>query len=166
MPIVRLVSLLVLTLGLAIFTWQNFSTSLPLVFFGVALGQWPLSLWLLLALLLGSGTSFAITALLKLSTTAVKLPRWGQRSGDRTRDRQQNRQASRDQTRDRADWDDDWGTENPGAEDWDDDWDNGPVVDRPQPAREPQPRQPVRQDVVDAEFRVIVPPSRNLEDDR
>ncbi|MGI0493816.1 hypothetical protein ACN4EG_18695 [Alkalinema pantanalense CENA528] len=166
MPIVRLISLLGLTLGIGIFIWQNVTTSLPLVFFGVALGPLPLALWLLLALLLGSGTSFAITALLKLSSTSVKLPRWGQRSGDRTRDRQQNRQAPRDRTRDREDWDDDWDEDNPVVEDWDEDWDNGPVVDRPQPTREPQPRQPLRRDVVDAEFRVIVPPSRNLEDDR
>ncbi|OUC12255.1 MAG: hypothetical protein B0A82_23345 [Alkalinema sp. CACIAM 70d] len=166
MPILRLISLLGLTLGLGIFIWQNVTTSLPLVFFGVALGPLPLALWLLLGLLLGTTTTFAITALLKLSTTSLKFPRWGQRSNDRPRDRQPGRNTSRDRSNDRETWDDDWGTETPLVEDWDEDWDNGPVVDRPQPDREPQPRQPVRRDVVDAEFRVIVPPSRNLEDDR
>lgn len=67
MALVRIVFLSAVLAGILFFVFQNLSPSLPLVFLGFRTRVLPLSLWILLAFLVGVFTHLAIAALFKLS---------------------------------------------------------------------------------------------------
>jgi hypothetical protein len=184
MTIVRLSILLVLASGLGLVAFQN-QQPLVLTFLGTKTIALPLSFWLIAALLLGGTTTALFSWLLNfhrgsddpsppartpqrspnevsnplqaLKFQGIKFPRfsWLKRS-----------RAAYGSSDDAAAWDDDdWGdrsvrTRSKRHPDWD-------AADPINPPRSAPPNQRPRQadSVVDAEFRVIVPPSRNLEED-
>jgi uncharacterized integral membrane protein len=137
-------------------TVQNM-TPITLVVLGAPARSLPLSFWLLVALLLGSMTSIGLAVLLQ---TAGLLGRHEERRS--TRPPNQKRtfgfklpKFSMPSTSGRS----------RPSEDWDDQpWDSQ-EVDQPRPAPGRQARDPRRENVVDAEFRVITPPNRKLEDE-
>lgn len=171
MPIVRWILIFFLAASVGLLVWQNLSPSVPLVFLGAPLGSLPLSLWLVLALALGAGTTLLLSVLVQWAGPRSSQPPQapvGDRFRDRFRDSWFERFTRRSQvakTPTQEVWDDDdWGSSS--RDDRRDDWGDEPRVDRTQASpSDPTIRQPVRQEIVDAEFRVIVPPSRNLDDD-
>ncbi|NJM47124.1 MAG: hypothetical protein HC860_13970 [Alkalinema sp. RU_4_3] len=137
-------------------TVQNM-TPITLVVLGSPARSLPLSFWLLVALLLGSMTSIGLAVLLQ---TAGLLGRHEERRSKRSPNQKRRfgfkwPKFSMPSTSGRS---------NRGAE-WDDEpWDSQ-EVDQPRPAPQREVRDPRREKVVDAEFRVITPPSRKLEED-
>lgn len=172
MSLLRLVFLIAIVGFLVIFTLSNWGVSMPLVFLGVPSPAFPLPLWILGAIALGVATTLVITALFGLA-------RFTARRSERKSVRQATQPSSSYTPRstapveeDASDWFDDGG----------DDWGEEPrrrqrdfeVPQEPKSGarsgstysysyREPAP--PKTPDVVDADFRVIVPPSRKLDDD-
>lgn len=189
MTIARLTLLLVLAGGLGLLAFQN-QQPLVLTFLGAKTIALPLSFWLIAALLLGGTTTALFSWLLNfhrgsddpstptrpsqrspngvrnpleaLKFQGIKFPRfsWPRRS------RSVYGSSDYGSSDHSAAWDeDDWGDRSvrPRSErhpDWD-------AADPINPSRATPPSQRPRQadSVVDAEFRVIVPPSRNLEED-
>lgn len=72
MSITQLISLLILVGGLAIFTLQNLSPSLPLFFLGNQLPTLPLSLWILMAIAAGILTYLIIDYLFQIDHRTVQ----------------------------------------------------------------------------------------------
>ena len=72
MSITQLITLLILLGGLAIFTIQNLTPSLPLMFLGNQLPTLPLSLWILIAIAAGIFTYWIIAQLFQFSNTNLK----------------------------------------------------------------------------------------------
>ena len=135
MPIAIPLTLLVLLAVLfGVFLWQNLEPTVALVFLGVVLPEFPLALWILLALGIGIGLSLTFSVLLSISR------------GRRTKSGIAGAVSEA--------WDDELGEQQANrttGEAWEgDDW-NG----KPQTVKAPD---------VDAEFRVITPPMRSLED--
>jgi uncharacterized integral membrane protein len=141
---------------LAALTVQNM-TPITLVVLGAPARSLPLSFWLLVALLLGSMTSIGLAVLLQ---TAGLLGRHEERRSNRPPNQKRKfgfklPKFSMPSTSGRPS----------RSEDWDDEpWDSQ-EVDQPRPAPQRQASDPRRDKVVDAEFRVITPPSRKLEDE-
>jgi uncharacterized integral membrane protein len=154
--VLRLLFLGGLVALLVALTVQNM-TPIALVVLGSPARSLPLSFWLLVALVLGSMTSIGLAVLLQ---TAGLLGRHEERRS--TRPPNQKRKFgfklpkfSMPSTSGRSS----------RSQDWDDEaWDSQ-EVDQPRPAPGRQARDPRREKVVDAEFRVITPPSRKLEDE-
>src|SRR6476646_8145169 len=69
MPVIRLLLLLLILVGLAAFTLQNWAFQLPLVFLGKQTLVLPLSVWVLGAIAAGALTTLLFTGLLQLSNT-------------------------------------------------------------------------------------------------
>ena len=67
MPVARLIILLLLLLGVALLTLQNWSPALPLVFWGMETQPLPLGVWVAIAIATGALTNFFITGLLQLA---------------------------------------------------------------------------------------------------
>jgi hypothetical protein len=72
MSITQLISLLILVGGLAIFTIQNLSPSLPLIFLGNQLPTLPISVWILIAIAAGILTYLIIHNLFQINHQKVK----------------------------------------------------------------------------------------------
>ncbi|MEB3294862.1 MAG: LapA family protein [Synechococcales bacterium] len=181
MAIARLVFCLVLASGLGLLAFQN-QQPLVLTFLGAKTMALPLSLWLILALFLGAATTVVLSWLLAFyagSSPQQSAPRTVRRSSLRgSRSWKKLKfprwdwlQPAPSSAEEGAAWDDDdWGEEPDRSrasrrQAWDPDMDIAqPPVDHPRPAN-PVPRPRQADSVVDAEFRVIVPPSRNLDDE-
>jgi uncharacterized integral membrane protein len=154
--VLRLLFLGGLVALLVALTVQNM-TPITLVVLGAPARSLPLSFWLLVALLLGSMTSIGLAVLLQ---TAGLLGRHEERRSKRPPNQKGKfgfklPKFSMPSTSGRSG----------ASEDWDDEpWD-AQEVDQPRPASGRQARDPRRENVVDAEFRVITPPNRKLEDD-
>jgi uncharacterized integral membrane protein len=136
MPIAIPLTLLVLLAVLfGVFLWQNLEPTVALVFLGVVLPELPLALWILLALGVGIGLSLTFLVLLYIS---------------RGRSTKSGIAGAVSEA-----WDDEIGEQQANrttgeAWDGDDDWSR-----KPQTVKAPD---------VDAEFRVITPPMRSLDD--
>lgn len=68
MAVIRLILLVIATLGLIILLVQNLSPSLPLVFLGMRTQSLPLALWILFSIIAGMITSVIIISLMKFTT--------------------------------------------------------------------------------------------------
>lgn len=66
------IAILIIVGGLILFTIQNLSPAISLVFLGMQLPTLPLSVWLLIALFIGIFTSLMIASLFQLSYTDRK----------------------------------------------------------------------------------------------
>ncbi len=194
MPILRLILLLGMAAILLLFTLQNWAPSMQLVFLGMRSPAFPLALWILSAIAAGILTTLAIAGLFRL--TGFTAQRQGRRQNRRSASAAQSSstdyyQAPREpesaQTRTawqapstsqegRSDWEED-------ASDWFDESDDRPQnwesdrqrTDSQQSRssrsnysygapQDSESRKP--ESVVDADFRVIVPPHRNLDPDK
>jgi hypothetical protein len=178
MLIFRLLVVLAIAIVLVMISWQNKAIVIPLVLFGVPTTPFPLGAWVIGALGLGGLTTVALTILLR---TANLLER---RRIRRTSGRTQTtagatvgsagtntgtpkkspfwkippRNNARSDNRDpRSESADDW-----FADRRSDDW-QGPADPNRQSGRTYNVR-PEAENVVDADFRVIRPPNRNLDD--
>lgn len=153
--VLRLLFLGGLVALLVALTVQNM-TPMTLVLLGAPTRSLPLSFWLLVALMLGSMTSIGLAVLLQ--TAGLLGRREERRSSQSPRPRKgfpglKLPKFSLPKAAGRSG----------RGENWEDDsWDE-PEVDQPRPA--PERSDPRREKVVDAEFRVITPPSRKLEDE-
>jgi uncharacterized integral membrane protein len=188
MPLLRLVLLIGIASLLLLFVLPNWEPPMQLVFLGIRSPAFPLSLWILGAIAAGILTTLAISALFRLTGfTAQRKGRKKARSFDPSSSRtysytQAPAPESAPQAKSKSsDWEED-------ASDWFDDdssWEDEPAnppKDRtryessqapsnPQTGssysysyREPKDtRPPERESVVDADYRVIIPPNRNLE---
>ena len=137
MPIaLRLLLLALLLLPALLFLWQNLTPLVPVVFLGTPLPELPLSLWILGAFGLGIGISVGVGLLLH----------WARRSKPTTR----NLAGETAEPWDDGHWQDRATKQDSADEDW-----TGRPLNPPQPPKK----------VVDAEFRVITPPMRNLDDE-
>ena len=137
MPIaLRLLLLALLLLPALLFLWQNLTPWVAVVLLGTRLPEWPLSLWILGAFGLGIAISMGFGLLLH----------WARRS----------KPGTRNLTAEAAEpWDDEhWRDRATKQDSTDEDWAGRPL-NPPQPPKK----------VVDAEFRVITPPMRNLDDE-
>ncbi|WP_171974830.1 hypothetical protein [Leptolyngbya sp. 'hensonii'] len=65
---VRLILFLLILIGLTLFTLQNWSFSLPLVFLGLQSQSLPLAVWVLAAIAAGATTTLILSLLLRVST--------------------------------------------------------------------------------------------------
>lgn len=172
MALLRLVLVLAIVGFAVVFALSNWGVSMSLVFLGVPSPALPLPVWIGGAIGLGAATTLVITALFGLT-------RFTARRSERKSGRQPT-SAYTETPRNSA-------TRTPDADDWfsntDDDWTSEPK-DRPKQNFEtrqeptsttrsgstysytyreaPEPKQP---DVVDAEYRVIRPPVRKLDED-
>jgi uncharacterized integral membrane protein len=154
--VLRLLFLGGLVALLVALTVQNM-TPTTLVVLGTPARSLPLSFWLLVALILGSMTSIGLAVLLQ---TAGLLGRHEERRSKRP----PNQKRRFGFKLPKFSMPSSSGRSGP-SEDWDDQpWD-AQAVDQPRPAAGRQARDPRRENVVDAEFRVITPPSRTLEDE-
>lgn len=191
MPILRLILLLGIASILLLFALQNWSPSIQLVFLGIRSPAFPLSLWVLGAIAAGILTALAIGGLFQVTgLTAPKQVR-RPRSVEQPR-RSYSYQASpqpdpvRQPQPARADEED--------ASDWFDDdtsWDDAPADSSESRRKRTEyevPQEPksgsrtgsgysysyrdpedtntkMPEPVVDADYRVIIPPHRNLDQD-
>ncbi len=193
MPIIRLIPLLAMAAILLLFALQNWAPSMQLVFLGIRSPAFPLALWILGAIAAGILTSLVIAGLFHLTGfTAQRRPR-GRRPATQnssTNDYQAPRSAEPAQTRtawqakpptsqddgsdweeDASDWFDDESVARP--KDWESDRRRADSKQEPRSDRsnfsygasqESEPKK--TESVVDADFRVIVPPYRNLDPDK
>ena len=137
MPIaLRLLPLVLLLLLALLFLWQNLTPWIAVVFLGTQLVELPLSLWILGAFGLGIGISVGFGLLLH----------WARHVKSGTR----NLVGETAEPWDDTNWRDRATKQNSTDEDW-----TGRPLNPPQPPKK----------VVDAEFRVITPPMRNLDDE-
>jgi len=175
MSLLRFILLSAIAGFLIIFAISNWGVSMSLVFLGVPSPAFPLPIWILSAIALGSATTLVITALVGLARfTARRSERKTVRQASTT-----NSYAYAETPRETrsSSTDDDWFGGN------DDDWGSEPK-DKPKRDFEtrqeptsgtrsgstysytyreaPEPKQP---DVVDADYRVIRPPVRKLDED-
>ncbi len=187
MPIIRLILLLGIAGTLLLFALQNWTPSMQLVFLGIRSPAFPSSLWVLGAIAAGILTALVIAGLFRLTgftaqrqvkgrkpasfaqnpanRSAYQAPRETERTQTRTPWQAKPPSASVRQDESGSDWEDD-------ASDWfDDEADDLPKNWEPDTRRradyqaetrsEPGAAKP--ESVVDADFRVIVPPFRNLD---
>ena len=186
MPIIRLILLLGLAGILLLFALQNWTPSMQLVFLGLRSPAFPLSLWVLGAIAAGILTTLVIAGLFHLTSFTVQ--RQGQRrrstsSAQNSSDREPYQAPRAPEFNDRRSWqtqspdaagqdngDSDWDDD---ASDWFDETDDRPknwepetrrrAPDKPQAEPRSQSGAAKPESVVDADFRVIVPPYRNLD---
>ena len=137
MPIaLRLLLIALLLLPALLFLWQNLTPLVAVVLIGTKLPELPLSLWIL------GGFGLGVV----ISTIFGLLLHWARRSNLGT----PNRAAETAEP-----WDDGhWQNRDTKQDSTDEDWAGRPL-NPPQPPKK----------VVDAEFRVITPPMRNLDDE-
>jgi uncharacterized integral membrane protein len=176
MLIFRLLVVLLVAIVLVLISWQNKATVLPLILFGAPTPALPLGAWVLGALGLGSLTTVALTMLLRTSNLLDRRrirrqasraqAKTGSATGSATGSTAQAPAKSpfwkipqRNSAKNNAD-------RSEGADDWfadrRDNW-QGPAEPNRQSGRTYNVR-PEAENVVDADFRVIRPPSRNLDD--
>jgi uncharacterized integral membrane protein len=173
MSLLRFVLLSAIAGFLVIFAISNWGVSMPLVFLGVPSPALPLPVWILGAIALGAATTFVITALFGLARmTARRSERKTVRQATPTTNSYAYAETPRE-TRSSSN-DDDWF----GG---DDDWTSEPKAKRDFEVKQaptsetrsgstysytyreaPEPKPP---DVVDADYRVIRPPVRKLDED-
>ena len=122
---------------LCVFLWQNLEPTVALVFLGIALPKLPLALWILLALGIGIILSLTFLVLLSIGRRGRVKSGIAGAVSDAWDDEAWEKQSANDRTTNSEVWDD---------EAWD---------GRPQPTKAPD---------IDAEFRVITPPIRSLDD--
>ena len=183
MPIIRLILLLGIAATLLLFALQNWTPSMQLVFLGMRSPAFPLALWVLGAIAAGIFTTLTIAGLFRLTGFTAQRQVRGRRPASATQNfsdrdsyqapRETNTQstawqakpssASATRDKDDSDWEDD-------ASDWfDDEAGDRPKSWEPETQRRTDSEAPkTRSDsgvnpesVVDADFRVIVPPYRN-----
>lgn len=136
MPIaIPLTLLALLAVLFGIFLWQNLEPTVALVFLGITLPKLPLAIWIVLALGIGVGVSLTLLVLLSV--------RRGAKPGI---------SGAASQA-----WeDDDWAQQPTSDRPVNGEvWDDGGWSGKPQPIKAPD---------IDAEFRVITPPTRSLDD--
>ncbi|PSB19003.1 hypothetical protein C7B65_13390 [Phormidesmis priestleyi ULC007] len=187
MPIIRLILLLGIAATLLLFALQNWTPSMQLVFLGIRSPAFPLALWVLGAIAAGILTALVIAGLFRLTgftaqrqvrgrkpasfaqnpanRYAYQAPKETEPAQTRTAWQAKPPSASVKQDEDGSDWEDD-------ASDWfDDEADDRPKNWEPDTRRRTDYQAEARSDsstekpesVVDADFRVIVPPYRNLD---
>ena len=190
MPLLRLILLVGLAAGTLILARSNWQ-SLPVVFLGLRSPALPVALWLVGAILAGVATTLVVRALLQLTGLAaqrVERQRWRSQSASRLVNDYAYSVANPSQPRT---WVPPTAQSPPGAtgrspvegDDWErdaDDWFEDEPIDarrdrpdlRPPPTYSSRPdprssdhRPPTGNPVVDADYRVIVPPQRNLDDE-
>ncbi|BAU11270.1 hypothetical protein LEP3755_17630 [Leptolyngbya sp. NIES-3755] len=175
MSLLRFVLLSAIAGFLILFAISNWGVSMSLVFLGVPSPAFPLPIWILGAIALGSATTLVITALFGLARfTARRSERKTVRQSTTTNSYayaeppRETRSSSNDD-----DWfggnDDDWGSEPKDKPRRDFETRQEPTSGTRSGStysytyREaPEPKQP---DVVDADYRVIRPPVRKLDED-
>jgi hypothetical protein len=173
------IGLLVVLLGSLIAVMvQNQTPVLPLVLLGQSTAPLPLAVWVVGALGLGSFTSLVLNLLIARGTPQTEPDRFRPpRSPDReARWFSETLSGSRwwplrsplSSPRQPQDTADDWlGDSSPSSRA--DEWSAGPPEQTPAADVGGRPRSgrrgPDRESVVDADFRVIIPPSRNLEEE-
>lgn len=183
MILLRFLLLLAIAGFLIVFTLSNWAVPMQLVFLGIRSPAVPLSIWVLGAIAAGIITTLVITALFGLTgftaRRSIRRTTRAERSAGYSYTEPSRPTAT---PRAKSDWEED-------ASDWfddsGDDW-TSPPRDQPRRTdfeapqtpqsgsrsgstysyryRESDPPEPKRTDVVDADYRVIVPPSRNLDD--
>ncbi len=131
-----LVSLALLLLVSGVFLWQNLTPMISIVFLGTKLPELPLALWILAAFGIGALISLVFSALMHWRSGKPKRTA----AGDSTEPWNDENWDRHDQATKKAGKGDDW-------------------FDRP--LEQPQPPKKV----VDAPFRVITPPMRNLDEE-
>ena len=120
-----------------VFLWQNLEPMVALVFLGVVLPKLPLALWILLALGIGVGLSLTFLVLLSVGRGGRKNPGIAGVVSEAWDDEAGEKQSAADRSANGEAWNDD-------------DWSG-----KPQSVKAPD---------IDAEFRVITPPMRSLDD--
>ncbi len=175
MSLLRFVLLSAIVGFLVIFTLSNWGVKMSLVFLGMRSPLFPLPVWILGAIALGVATTLAITAMFGLARFTA---RRSERKSVRTEstNRYAYAQTPREPVTKSGDADDWFGDE---GDDWTDepkDRSRREFEAKQEPTSEtrsgstysysyrepPEPRKP---DVVDADYRVIRPPSRKLDED-
>lgn len=172
MSLLRFVLLCAIVGLLVVFALSNWGVSMSLVFLGMPSPALPLPLWIGSAIALGAATTLTITALFGLAGFSA-------RRSERKSVRSQTpyTEPPRNPTRPTSDTADDWFSSD------NDDWTSEPK-DRPkrnfEAKQEPtsgtrsgstysytyrESPEPTKPDVVDAEYRVIRPPVRKLDED-
>lgn len=136
MPIaIPLTLLALLAVLFGVFLWQNLEPTVALVFLGVGLPKLPLALWILLALGVGMGLSLTFLVLLSIG---------------RGRSAKSGIAGAVSEA-----WDDEIGGQQGPSQTTGEVWDGDDWSGKPQTVKAPD---------VDAEFRVITPPMRSLDD--
>ena len=139
MPIAILLTFLVLLAVLfGTFLWQNLEPTVALIFLGVVLPKLPLALWLLLALGIGVGLSLTFLVFLSVGRGGRKKTGIAGAVSEAWDDEASGKQSAADRSANGEAWDDE------------DAWSG-----KPQSVKAPD---------IDAEFRVITPPMRSLDD--
>jgi uncharacterized integral membrane protein len=191
MPLLRLILLVGIAAGTLILARSNWQP-MSIVFFGLRSPALPLTLWLVAAVLAGAATTLVVSALLHLTrliAQRVERNRWRGLAGSRSARNYADppfaanpnppqtwvpptAQVPQSAYRPAAEDEDDWERD---ADDWFEDEPADSRRDRPdfRPpptySSRPDPRLPNRPNtgnsVVDADYRVIVPPQRNLDDE-
>ncbi|MBW4441465.1 MAG: LapA family protein [Plectolyngbya sp. WJT66-NPBG17] len=179
MSLLRFVLLSAIVGFLVIFALSNWGVSVSLVFLGIPSPAFPLPVWILGAIAFGVATTLVITALFGLARFTA---RRSERKSVRQAPTQTNSYAYAETPRESTPR-----SVNDTADDWfgddGDDWTTEPK-DRPkqdfETRQEPtsgkrsgstysytyrEPPEPKKPDVVDAEYRVIRPPVRKLDED-
>lgn len=177
MALLRFIVILAVAGILVIFTLSNSTVPMSIVFLGIRSPTMPLSLWILGAIALGVATTAAINILFGLARfTARRSERKTVRQSTKPAGvytyGQQSPQSSRSTSEDA----DDWFSE--GSDDWVDEPRDKPRQDFESPRQEPASgsrsgstysytyRKPATPpDVVDADYTVIKPPTRKLDED-
>jgi hypothetical protein len=137
MPIaIPLTFLVLLAVLFGIFLWQNLEPTVALIFLGVVLPKLPLALWILMALGIGVGLSLTFLVLLSVGRGGRKKPGIAGAVSEAWDDEASGKQSPADGSANGEAWDDDWS-------------------EKPQSVKAPD---------IDAEFRVITPPMRSLDD--
>ncbi|MBE9010073.1 hypothetical protein IQ250_07625 [Pseudanabaenaceae cyanobacterium LEGE 13415] len=175
MSLLRFVLLSAIVGFLVIFALSNWSVTMPLVFLGVPSPALPLPIWILVAIALGAVTTLVITSLFGLTRfTARRSERKTVRQSTTTNSYayaetpRETRSSSNDD-----DWfsggDDDWGSEPKDQPKRDFEARQTPTSGTRSGSTysytyrdSPEPKQP---DVVDADYRVIRPPVRKMDED-
>ncbi|KAM3093258.1 hypothetical protein ACKFKG_19820 [Phormidesmis sp. 146-35] len=183
MPLLRLILLLGIAILLLLFVLPNWAPSMQLVFLGIRSPAFPLSLWILGAIAAGIVTTLVISILFRLTGfTAQRKGRKKARSFDQSSARAYSytQAPASEPTPQAANKSSDWEED---ASDWFDDdssWEDEPKDRKrtsasPSPDsetrssysysyRDPKATRPAAPDsVVDADYRVIIPPNRNLD---
>lgn len=172
MPLLRLILVVGLAAGTLILARSNWQ-SMPVVFLGLRSLALPLTVWLLAAALAGVVTTLVIRGLLQLTGLAAQRTerqRFRSQPGSRS-SAYQPPPSSSPRT---------WqpppaaSTRPPASDDWErdaDDWFDDEPTDSRRGSSANSPRPEARsadyrsERAVDADYRVIVPPQRNLEDE-
>ena len=173
MSLVRFVLLSAIVGLLVVFTVSNWGAPMSMVFLGMRSPVFPLPIWILGAIALGIATTLVITALFGLARFTARRSERKSVRPDPAVGYAQTPRGSKPPSDNADDWFNDDG----------DDWGDEPK-DRPRRDFEVQqqpttgtrsgstysyiyrePGEPKKPDVVDAEYRVIRPPARKLDED-